>query len=141
MNGFRTFFASAAALAAAGGVLAAHAAIPTVTPPSPVITGAIADARKPAPWPKLAAVPPKPTDVRPLKAWKASVMTIRGEGDALTREAAAEPWTLHDSEAWAGDERGAAVPPPQITEASSSADTEAYAAALRARATPPPRKR
>jgi hypothetical protein len=142
MNGFRAIFASAAALAAMGGAVAVHAAAPmSAATPSPVTTEAIAEARKPAAWPSLASVPPAPTDVRSLKAWKAAVLTTRAEGAELARQAAAEPWTLHDSEAWANEERDAAIPPPQITTASSEADTEAYAAALRARATPPPRKR
>jgi hypothetical protein len=142
MNGFRAIFASAATAAALGGALAAQAATPATPPtPSPVTTAAIADARKPAPWPTFASVPPAPTDVRPAKAWKSAVMTTRGEGAELALAAAAEPWTLHDSEGWANQERAAATPPPQITASSSPADTEAYAAALRARATPPPRKR
>jgi len=139
MNGFRAIFASAAA-AALGGALAAHAATPSPTQ-SPATTAAIAEARKSAHWPTFASVPPAPTDVRPAKAWKSAVMTTRGEGAELALAAAAEPWTLHDSEGWANEERDAATPPPQITAASSAADTEAYAAALRARATPPPRKR
>jgi hypothetical protein len=142
MPGFRAIFASAATLAAMGGAVAVHAAAstPAVTP-SPVTTEAIREARKPAAWPSFASVPPAPTDVRSLRAWRSSVLTTRAEGTELAREAAAEPWTLHDSAAWADEERDATVPPPQITTASSEADTEAYAAALRARATPPPRKR
>jgi hypothetical protein len=113
---------------------------PTATE-APETTAAIAAARESAPYPSLASVPPRPTDVRPVKAWKSSVLTIEGQGDELTRMVAAEPWTLHDTDAWAAEERQAASPPAPITAASSSADTEAYAAALRARATPPPRKR
>jgi len=141
MNGFRAIFASATAalVAVAGsGALAAPTTAPTQAPET---TAAIAAAREKAPYPSLASVPPRPTDVRPVKAWKSAVLATEATGDELTRMAAAEPWTLHDTDAWAAEERQAAIPPPPITTASSQSDTEAFAAALRARATPPPRKR
>jgi hypothetical protein len=141
MNGFRAIFASAAAVlvaAAASGALAAPTTPPTQAPET---TAAIAAARQSAPYPSLASVPPKPTDVRPVSAWKTAVLATQAKGDELMRMAAAEPWTLHDTDAWAAGEREAATPPPPITTASSVSDTEAFAAALRARATPPPRKR
>jgi hypothetical protein len=141
MNGFRAIFASAAGVLAGVAASAALAAPNPTATEAPQTTAAIAAARMSAPYPSLASVPPKPTDVRPVKAWKSSVLTIEAQGDELTRMAAAEPWTLHDTDAWAADERQAASPPAPITTASSAADTEAYAAALRARATPPPRKR
>jgi len=141
MNGFRAIFASATAMLAAmaaTGVLAAPTTPPT---PAPQTTAAIAAARQSAPYPSLASVPPKPTDVRPVSAWKTAVLASEAQRDELMKLAAAEPWTLHDTDAWAAEEREAASPPPPITTASSQADTEAFAAALRARATPPPRKR
>jgi len=137
MNGFRAIFASATAMLAAmaaTGVLAAPTTPPT---PAPQTTAA----RQSAPYPSLASVPPKPTDVRPVSAWKTAVLASEAQRDELMKLAAAEPWTLHDTDAWAAEEREAASPPPPITTASSQADTEAFAAALRARATPPPRKR
>ena len=100
-----------------------------------------AAAREQAPYPTFRSVPPRPTDVRPVKAWKAAVLATEARRDELTRMAAAEPWTLHDTEGWAEQERQVANPPPPITTPSSQSDTEAFAAALRARATPPPRKR
>jgi hypothetical protein len=141
MNGFRAIFASAAASGfalAASGALAAPTARDTQAPET---TAAIAAARAQAPYPTLAAVPPKPTDVRSVKAWKASVLATLARRDEQTRMAAAEPWTLNDTEGWAEQQRASASPPPPITTPSSEADTEAFAAALRARATPPPRKR
>ena len=141
MNGFRAIFASVTGTLVAvlgSGALAAPAVTAT---PAPETTAAIAAAREQAPYPTLGSVPPRPTDVRPVKAWKAAVLATEARRDELTRMAAVEPWTLHDTESWAEQERQAASPPPPITNAASEADTEAYAAALRARATPPPRKR
>ena len=141
MNGFRAIFASAAATlaaVAASGALAAPKTLPTQAPET---TAAIAEARAQAPYPTLGSVPPKPTDVRSVKAWKSAVLASEALRDDQIRMAAVEPWTLHDTEGWAEQERDAAAPPRPITTASSEADTEAYAAALRARATPPPRKR
>jgi hypothetical protein len=120
---------------------AAFAAKPADTSqPPPAMKSAFDAARAPASYPSFASVPPTPKDVRPLSAWKTAALTTKSEGAALTREAAAEPWTLHDSEVWAAEERAGAVPPAPVTVA-SEADTEAYAAALRARAMAPSRKR
>jgi hypothetical protein len=141
MNGFRAIFASATAALAALAPAGAIAAPAAPASPAPETTAAIAAARANAPYPSLGSVPPRPTDVRSVKAWKASVLATEARRDELTRMAAAEPWTLYDTEGWAEHERQAAIPPPPITTPSSDADTEAYAAALRARATPPPRKR
>jgi len=148
MNGCMVKYSAAAAtLALLGAGLAAPAsAQPTLTPPkagppNPATERAIADARKDAAYPTFASIPPLPTDVRSLGGWRTDVKAIKADGADLTRMAAAEPWTLGDTEGWAGSERAEAAPPPPVTEASSQADTEAFAAALRARAIPPPRKR
>jgi hypothetical protein len=148
MNGCMVKFpAAAVVLAILGAGLAAPAgAQPVLTPPragppNPATEQAIAAARQSAAYPTFASIPPLPTDVRPLASWKSAVMTVRDDGAALTEMAAAEPWTLSDTDGWAGRERAEAAPPPPVTTASSQADSEAYAAALRARAIPPPRKR
>jgi hypothetical protein len=148
MNGYpANKCALAAALMLGGAGFAAPAAAqPTVSPPpvvraNPTTERAIAAAGVSAPYPTFGQIPPLPTDVRSMSAWKASVMSIKGDGAQLTAMAAAEPWTLGDTDNWAAQERAAAAPPPAITQASSEADTEAFAAAMRARATPPPRKR
>jgi hypothetical protein len=141
MNGVRAIFASVTGTLVAllgSGALAA----PTTTATSaPETIAAIAAARAKAPYPTFRSVPPRPTDVRPVKAWKAAVLATEARRDELTKMAAAEPWTLHDTESWAEQERQTANPPPPITTPSSEADTVAFAAALRVRATPPPRKR
>jgi hypothetical protein len=138
--------ALAAALTLIGAGLAGPvAAQPTLSPPpvhpNPATQHAIAEASKNAPYPTFAQIPPLPTDVRSIVAWKASVLSLKAEGAQLAEMAAAEPWTLGDTEGWADRERAEAAPPPPITTPSSEADTEAFAAAMRARAMPPPRKR
>jgi hypothetical protein len=138
--------ALAAALTLVGAGLAAPAAAqPTLAPPpvhpNPVTLHAIAEASESAPYPTFGQIPPLPADVRSLGAWRASVLSIKAEGAQLTEMAAAEPWTLGDTEGWADQERAQAAPPPPITQPSTEADTEAFAAAMRARAMPPPRRR
>jgi hypothetical protein len=138
MNGFAAKYSSLTALAALAAATAAAAQAPA---PGPSATkAAIAEAERHAAYPSFASVPPLPKDVRSLKDWKTSVTTTQAEGVRLTREAAAEPWTLGDTDGWAARERSQAIAPPPIT-APSESDTEAFAAAMRARATPPPRKR
>jgi hypothetical protein len=149
MNGCMVdYSALAAALVLAGAGFAAPVAAqpkPTLNPPpvhpNPVTQQAIANASKSAPFPTFAQIPPLPKDVRSIAEWKASVLSLKARGAQLTEMAAAEPWTLGDTEQWAARKRDAAVPPPPVTTASSAADTEAFAAAMRARAMPPPRKR
>ncbi len=110
--------------------------------PNPVTLHAIAEAATERALSDLRH-DPAAADRRALDAGLESVgrSSIKAEGAQLTELAAAEPWTLGDTEGWAGRERGEAAPPPPITQPSSEADTEAFAAALRARAIPPPRKR
>jgi len=139
MNGCRVkYWAVAAgwALACAGAAAAQPVIQPPPAPrPSPVTTAAISGAEQRAPYPNFASIPSFPKDVRPLAAWKTSVMTIKTDGAMLVRLVAAEPWTLNDTEAWAADERSIATPPPPIA---VGGDTEAFVAAMRERATPPP---
>lgn len=140
MKGFGGKYSTIAVLAGTVVAAAAVAAHADTTAQSPAVRLAIGEAHAKAAYPSFASIPPRPTDVRSIKAWKQSVTTTQAEGDQLLREAAAEPWTLHDTDAWADTERGQAAPPRQITQPAES-DTEAFAAAMRARATPPPRKR
>ncbi|HEY1749789.1 MAG TPA: hypothetical protein VGG29_00890 [Caulobacteraceae bacterium] len=139
MKGFAGKYSSVAALAIFA-LAAAGAARADTTAQSPAVRAAIGEARARAAYPSFASIPPLPKDVRPLKAWRQAVTTTEAEGARLQRQAAAEPWTLRDTDAWADTERGQAAAPRQITQP-SQADSEAFAAAMRARATPPPRKR
>jgi hypothetical protein len=149
MNGCMVkYSALAAALLLAGAGFAAPAAAqpkPTLNPPpvrpNPVTQQAITEGHKGGAFPTFASIPPLPKDVRSMAEWKASVTGLKATGAALTEMAAAEPWTLGDTETWAAGKRAAAAPPAPVTEPSSQSDTEAFAAAMRARAMPPPRKR
>jgi hypothetical protein len=92
----------------------------------------------PGPYPKFSQIPPVPTDVRPISAWRASVTGALAEKREVDAAAAAYPYSLHDTQAFA-DAQHARIPPAQAapsTDATSAAD--AYAASVRARATRPP---
>jgi len=142
MNGRRARYASVAVTALlAAGLAPARAPAPPPSAPAEgeaITAGAIAEAEKPAPLPTFASIPPAPTDVRPFEGWRAAVLDLQRTGARVAAEAANEPWTLSDTEGWAGRERAAASPPPPIT-TPSEGDTAAFVAAMRARATPPPR--
>jgi hypothetical protein len=138
MNGCRSriwSFAAALALLWTGAAIAQ----PTLTPPpaqrSPITTAAIASAEAPAAYPSFASIPTYPKDLRPLSAWKSAIVSIQTAGVVLTERAAAEPWTLANTEVWAADERAIATAPPPIN---NGEDTAAFIAQMRERATPPP---
>ncbi|MFI4973974.1 MAG: hypothetical protein ACHP84_05495 [Caulobacterales bacterium] len=135
-------WASAPALAlalgaAAGSVLAATPA----TPAAALAPDIVAAAHRPAAaYPTFSDIPPAPEDIRSVGAWKRAVTAIKNDGYQLHAQAASEPWTLADTEGWAGKMQEIAKAPPPLT-TPSDGESEAYAAALRARATPPPRSR
>jgi hypothetical protein len=134
----RMVMAGVASLGAlgAGASYAAPPALPANA--SPVTTSAIAGAEQTAVWPTFAGIPETPKDVRSVAAWKRAVVEIEANGRQLTQMAAAEPWTLSDTVAWATRQRAEATPPPPITTADDP-DTDAAVAALRERAKEPPR--
>jgi hypothetical protein len=134
----RSLMAGAAGLAVLGAG-AAHSAPPALPAnASPLTTGAVASAEHTAAWPTFKSIPPKPTDVRPLAAWKKAIVELESNGRQMAQMAAVEPWTLSDTEAWAARERAEATPPPPITAADDAAD-DAAVAAMRERAKEPPR--
>ena len=113
-----------------------------IDPNSPIAAEVAAASRSPGRYPKLTNLPPVPTDVRSAEQWRVAVVSEQALGRRTEQEAAAIPFTLSDSEAWAASMRARidpalAVPPP----ADASQSTEDYAAAKRARATPPPSPR
>lgn len=135
MNGCRVRFWGFAAVVALAGAGAAVAQPVTASAPQGATAAAFAAAEGRAGYPRFAAVPTYPKDVRSVAAWKAAVSAIKGEGASVVAQAAAEPWTLYNTEAWADDERAIAAPPPPIPE---GGDTAAFVEAMRQRATPPP---
>ena len=120
-----------------------HAANPFATGPvdssSPVAGAVTAASSLSGGYPKFSEVPPVPTDVRPISAWRQAVIGAWALKVSTEAQAARIPFTLNNSLGWAAAER-AKIPADQATPpaADNSAETEAYAAALRARATPPP---
>jgi len=110
-----------------------------VNPDSTVAAEVVAASRTTGPYPHFSQVPAIPTDVRPVSAWRASVLSEWGQKRQTEHEDAVIPFTLANTEAWAQRTRlkipadETAKPTPNATE-----ETEAYAAAERARATPPP---
>lgn len=125
--------ASLAASLAAGRSLAAPAPQRSTSP----VTGVIAEAETSAVLPTFASIPPLPTDVRPFQAWRVAIADARAVGAQTAAEAAAEPWTLADSEGWAARARAEADPPAPMTTPDN--DTDAFVREMMRRATPPPR--
>ncbi|MFI4935950.1 MAG: hypothetical protein ACHP7N_15120 [Caulobacterales bacterium] len=135
MTGARKAARPALCALALAGLAGAALAQPTALAPE-----VIAGAERPAPYPTFASVPSLPSDVRSPGAWKEAVVEARLAGRSIVRLTADATWTLADTDAFAGQARAEAAPPPPIT-TPSDADTEALVKALRARATPPPRRR
>ncbi len=110
-----------------------------VDPRSAVAADVAEAARTPGSYPHFAAIPPVPNDVRPASAWRSAVRSELTEKQTVEADAAATPFTLSNSEAWAQAEL-ARIPQGELKPVApeGAAESEAYAAAQRARATPPP---
>jgi len=107
---------------------------------SPAIVAEVNQAEQsPGAYPRLSAIPPVPTDVRPASAWKSAVVSEWALKRNAEATAAQIPFTLSDTEGWAKAKQ-AQIPADQTTPppADAKAETEAYAQSLRGRATPPP---
>lgn len=141
----RPLFAVAIALLASGvaatSALAGPFSFGAMDPSSPIAAEARAAQRNPGPYPKFSLVPPVPSDVRPVSAWRAAVYDVWGLKRQTEANAAAISFALvvGEAEPWASVER-AKIPPEEMIPpaADTSEQTEAFAAAARARATPPP---
>jgi hypothetical protein len=140
MNGCRAKYSSLAAgvvvlaSCAAGGSLAEPTAQASASP----VPGAISQAEKGAALPTFASIPSAPTDVRPFRGWVAAISDTQRVGAQTAAEAAAEPWTLSDTEGFADRARAEATPPAPMTEPADG-DTDAFVRDMIRRATPPPR--
>jgi hypothetical protein len=102
---------------------------------SPAAQAILEKSRLPGRYPSFQEIPPVPDDVRPGEGWRQAVAETKAGVTELQAEAAANPPTLFDSDAWAARGAAAATPPPPPEQQS----TEDYARELRERATPPPR--
>jgi hypothetical protein len=141
MNGCWLKYSTTAAAAVAivsliGGRTLAEPSPPAAAPPA--VAGALSDAAKPAALPSFASIPPAPTDVRPFRAWQSAIADTRHVGAETAATAAAEPWTLSDTQGFADRARAEAAPPPPMT-TPAAGDTDAFIREMMRRATPPPR--
>jgi hypothetical protein len=94
----------------------------------------------PGPYPKLDRIPAAPTDVRSAWAWKAAVTDELATKRRLEMQAAAIPFTLNGTEAFAAQTRSRISPElAGRAPADAAAQAQAFADAERARATPPPK--
>lgn len=110
-----------------------------IDPHSAVAADVRAAERAPGAYPRLSALPATPTDIRPVSAWRQAVLTELAQKAQTEREAAAIPFTLKGSDAWAAQTRARVSPGEAHGAPADAADqAEAFAAAQRARATPPP---
>jgi hypothetical protein len=99
------------------------------------------------PMPQFTDIPPAPTDVRPLFAWRQTVGEVLADKQATDAEIRAHPFMLEGTEAFAAS-AGAKIPPEEAAAPiDATAGAEAFAASVRpgapshhrARAkTPPP---
>jgi hypothetical protein len=121
------------AFAKAGAVLAAPCA------PAATTLGEFA-APSNLPYPDFCDIPPKPTDIRPVEAFKTQVVRTRVAGAVVVRQTAPETFTLSDTEAFAESAKHEAAPPPPEA-APMEADTEAFVKQSKAKATPPRKPR
>jgi hypothetical protein len=102
----------------------------------PAVSSAMAAAKAPSVYPKLASTPAAPKDVRSLSDWAAAVRKIKAEGAQTSALAKSEPWGLAGTDDWAARERDADAPPPPMT-SPAGGDTETFAQAMRAAGSPP----
>lgn len=135
------FGASLAVLAAALSACASPFTPPPVDATSPVAAATEAAAREPARRPRLADIPPIPTDVPKPGEYKAQVRAEQAAAAKLKRDTAPDTFALSDTDGFvARAQRATRVPPSEIPTVADRAETEAFAKAARGRATPPPSK-
>ena len=114
-------------------------ALDGVDPNSSVAAEVREASRAPGPYPHFNKIAGPPTDLRPATAWKPAVVSEWREKKQVEADAAAIPFTLNNSQAYA-DTTQARISPQLATQAPSDAEAkaQAFAAAQAARATPPP---
>jgi hypothetical protein len=91
-------------------------------------------------YPDFCDIPPVPTDVRPAVSFRAAVEHTRLAGAAVVNLSGPETFSLAGTEAFAGEAKREAAPPPPMTQPGAGG-TETFAAASKAKAKPPRRAR
>jgi hypothetical protein len=106
---------------------------------SPVAAQVGAAQHKQGPMPRFTDIPPAPTDVRPLSAWRQTVGQTLAAKQSTDAELGEHPFILEGTEAFAASARAKIPPEEAAPPTDATADAEAFAASVRARAkTPPP---
>ena len=109
-----------------------------VDPRSP-IAKEVATAVKPdAPYPSFAAIPARPTNLRPVRQYGVAARQVDQAAADLVAQTSDDKFSLQDTATYAAEAQKAAGPEAPPTQAQQAGETEAFAAALRKRATPPP---
>ncbi len=105
--------------------------------------------RQPGPMPQFTDIPPAPTDVRPLSAWRQTVGETLADKQSTDAEIRDHPFMLEGTEAFAASTRAEIPPEDAAPPTDATAEAEAFAASVRpgaashhraraARAKPPP---
>jgi hypothetical protein len=106
---------------------------------STVAAEVAAASRAPGRYPRFSDIPAVPSDVRRVPLWRSAVLAEWATKRRVEHEAAALPFTLANTEAWAAGQRSKIPLPETIPPTPNAGEaTEAFAASARARATPPP---
>jgi len=114
-------------------------ALGSVDPASPVAAEVRAASASPGPTPRFSEIPARPKDVRTAQAWRAAVLDEKTLKVETEQQAAAIPFTLKGTEAWAANTHARVLPQfSQQAPADERAQAEAFAAEAAKRATPPP---
>ncbi|HXQ13995.1 MAG TPA: hypothetical protein VN814_05170 [Caulobacteraceae bacterium] len=104
---------------------------------------------QPGPMPQFTDMPPAPTDVRPLSAWRQTVGETLADKRATDAEIREHPFILEGTEAFAASTRAKIPPEDAAAPTDATAEAEAFAASVRpgasshrrarAKSPPPPR--
>ena len=106
-----------------------------VDPSSPIAAEVAKTASADRDFPSFNEIPPKPTDLRPPRAYGERAKALEAARDDVDVATAPNTWTLGQTSAFEARARSDAGPD---YVAPSNADTEAFANTIRRRATPPP---
>jgi hypothetical protein len=91
-------------------------------------------------YPNFCDIPPKPTDIRPVQAFRTAVVRTRFAGAEIVRESAPDTFSLSGTDSFAESARHEGAPPPPVT-APGGMDSETFAQQAKAKSTPPRRRR
>jgi hypothetical protein len=91
---------------------------------------------QPGPMPQFTDIPPAPTDVRPLSAWRQTVGETVADKRATDAEIREHPFLLEGTEEFAASARARIPPEDAAPPTDATAGAEAFAASVRPAAAP-----